>query len=276
MIMKKLLISLGVVAGLTVSAQTGIINYKESSLLSGWNVYLTNSMTTGPGATNLYTTQNGQILFANTNNTINGALNTNILAPDAFNLAGVKLSYDANGNFNANSAIHVLLNQTNLIPIAVTNSQGQWFVGTQATTNNYPYQNLPGNWVGWPLAASTYPAWMYPATTNTYLGLPSTTSTNNLTFYFQRGWSYPLGDNASYTVWDTGTNIFQFTYSGALVAGGAVWAVAGTPQTIITNLPTAFTQGADRVRCAGIVEATGTGNVPSVYILNALSIGQPQ
>jgi len=278
--LKKSLISIGVGLGLTVSgfAQTsGQPIYRDANLLNGWNLYITNGTAVGPGvALQTYTALNGQINLSLTNPVVNGVVQSNVVTADAFNTMGVKMLPDVNGDYNPTMAIHVLLNQTNLIPIAVTNAAGQYFVGTAPTTNSYPYQGITANYLPWPLGVLNGPIWMYPATTNLYVGLPSTTSTNNLTFYFQRGWTLPLGAGQTYTVWDTTTNWFQFTYNGALTGGGAALATGNTPVAIITNVPTSFTQGADRVRCAGISETTGTGNVPSVYIINALTVGQPQ
>ena len=275
--MKKLLITSFAILATTVAGYSQATPiYREMSLLTGWNVYITNGTSIGPGTLGTpFTSKNGQILLALCTNVINGVSESNTPAPDAFVTDGVRLVPNANGDFVANAAIHILLNQTNLIPVALTNSAGQLFVGT-TPTNAFPYQLAPPLYTPWPLVASQYPAYQYPATTNRYLGLPYVTSTNNLVFTFQRGWKYQLGLTKTYAVWDTSTNLFQFTYNGALVPGGAAWAVAGTPQTIVTNLPTSFTQGADLIRLASVSEPDGTGNEPSPYIINSMSVGQPQ
>lgn len=275
--MNNLLVSLGLAVGVgaTAMAQNSAAPvYTESSLLTGWNVYVTNANTIVVGTLGTpYTSLNGQILLANITNVINGVTQSNTPAKDAFNTAGVRLYPDVNGDIVANAAIHVLINQTNLIPVAMTNSQGYWFVGTMPT-NGFPYQNIPPLYQPWPLIPNQY-SFTMPASTNLYLGLPTTTSTNNLVFSFQRGWTYKVGLGGTYTVWDTSTNLFQFIYNGALNAAGAMWPVAGTSQSIITNLPTTFTQGADRIRLYSITEPDGTGNEPSPYIINAISVGQP-
>jgi hypothetical protein len=268
--MKNLLISLGLAAGLTASAQTGIINYNEQSLLSGWNVTLTNGQAIGPGVTNQeYTTREGQIVFSGANPVINGIVNTNTVAADAFNTSGVTIRPDANGDYVANAAVHVYINNTNWIPIAVTNSQGQYFVGVQPTTNNYPFQSLPTPWVGWPLTASVYPAWQFPATTNLYFPLPAGLTTNILAFTFQSGWKYKLGDNTSITVWSP-TNLWSFSIDSSTGT-----ATGGSPVSLATNLPATFLQNGNVVRCSGITMSLGA-NALTRYIINSLSVGQPQ
>ena len=268
--MKKLIVLLTTGLALSSFGQTGIINYNEQSLINGWNLVLTNGMVLAPGVTNqLFTTTEGQIVYSLTNQTINGIANTNIVAADAFNTGGVMLRPDANGDYNANAAIHVYLNNTNWIPVAVTNSQGQWFVATAPTTNGYPFQNLSPNYVGWPLASSAYPAWQYPATTNLYPLLPSGLTTNILTFTFQSGWKYKLGNTASVTVWSP-TNQFQFTWDGSLMQ-----TPGGQPISITTNLPLAFMQGGNVIRCSSVSTTVGS-NARTAYILNVLSVGQPQ
>lgn len=243
------------IAGYAQTSGTPI--YRELSLISGWNLYLTNGTTIGPGYINEpFTTFNGVI----GNSLTNYASNTNVTWGDAFNTDGVALPTDTTGNFVANCAIHVLLDNTNLIPVAVTNSFGQFFV-----TNS------------WPLSPSQAPNWMYPATTNIYIGAVAGASTNRITLYFQRGWRYPLGLSKSYTVWDSVTNGFQFSVDGSTAyqsgTGGA-----GFVYAFSTNLPTSFTQGANRIRVAAIVcgTATGaTGTAGGPQILNALSVGAP-
>ncbi len=262
--MKKLLISLALTASTFAAvAQNATPIHRELSLLTGWNLFITNGTAYGPGQlTNLYTLKNGQIVYGLTNQVVNGTVISNGITPDAFNVNGVSLLPDALGDINANAAVHYYLNNTNWIPIAVTNSQGQYFVLTQPT-NGLPFQSqVPPNYTGWPLAVNTGPVWMFPATTNYYLLLPTTASSDSpITFYIQRGWRYSLGASTGVTVWDSATNSFQFTV-----------VPTGLPQAGATNLPTAFTQGANMFRCSAVSMVTGT----NCAILNALSIGQPQ
>jgi hypothetical protein len=209
--MKKLLIGLALIAGLTASAA----NYSDSALINGWNLYVTNGTAAVTGTTNnLYTYIHGEVFYSLTNN----MGNTNTPAPDAF-VANVLLVSDVNGDVVANAAIHYYIGYTNWIPLVVTNTQGQWFV-----TNS------------WPLASSKYPTYMYPATTNLYpsqgiIGL----GTNNVTFNFQRGWD--LGTKANHIyVWDTSTNSWSFNVAGTGVQAGA------------TNIPIVWSQGATLIR----------------------------
>lgn len=250
--MKKLLTSIALLA---TAMSLHAASYQEDSLLNGWNLYLTNGTASIPGATNqLFTTLNGQIVYSLTNNVINGTLNTNAAAPDAYGIANMKS--DANGDFVANTALHYYINYTNWIPVAVTNSQGQYFVYTGNTNGLPTAQTYPA--YGWPLVGNQYPVYQFPASTNLYPIPTLGVGTNLTTIYLQRGWSYPNG-SSSVTVWDTTTNVFSFT-----IADTGIVPVAG-----VTNLPTAFTQGANLVRIAAITVSTNS------VLINAISIGQP-
>lgn len=256
--MKKLLISLaltGTLASSVLAQQSATPIYREMPLLNGWNLWLTNALTYVPGEpTNLFTTFQGQVAFSLTNQTINGVVNTNSIAPDAFNVDGVLLPTDVNGDKVANAAVHVVINNTNWIPQVTTNSFGQYF-----TTN-------------WLLAASTTPNWMYPATTNYYPALGAH-STNTIQFFLQGGWSYSLGNNKNITVWDTTTNTFQFTMNTIVLApslGGTNCMV-----TMTTNLPTSFTQTYNKVRLAAVVVGANASGLGDNAILNQISIGAP-
>jgi hypothetical protein len=276
-IMKKIIVLLGFCVTLGVSAQNSANPvYRDLNLLNGWNLATTNAGTYAPGQSNImFTLPDGQIALSLTNPVVNGVTLTNTAFPDAFNTAGVKIATDVNGDFVANAAIHVLVNNTNWVPVAVTNSQGQYFVYT-GTTNGLPSQTFPT--IPWPLlGGGGYPSWMYPATTNTYAALPTGSTTNTLTFFVQRGWDYSLGNGSAVTVWDTSTNLFQFS------ANGATSTFAPTPGgpsfTIITNLPIAFIQGANRIRLAAITTYAGDSGATKgqgAYIINAVSVGQPQ
>lgn len=243
--MKKLLI----IGALAVSALvSNAAVYREQPFLNGWNLYITNG-TAAVGVTNqLFTSPQGQILYSLTNNTVNGVLNTNTIVGDAFDASGNNMTFNLNGDIVANGAIHYAIDFTNLIPVSVTNSQGQYFV-----TNS------------WPLFTSQYPTYMYPATTNVYPSLPNASATNVITFNFQRGWSINLGSQA-YTWWDTSTNVFNFS-----VNGNGFNPVAG-----ITNLPIAFTQGATQVRLHDVTVAPNSSATGSGMIVNEVSLGQPQ
>jgi hypothetical protein len=246
---KLLLIGATVLASAFVYADSVNVNYGEQILLNGWNLYITNAITYGPGVTNQeFTTLNGQIVYSWTQNTINGVLNTNAIIGDAFNLSGAKLAVDANGDVVANAALHIYLNNTNWIPTYQTNSVGQDYV----------------NVTNWVLASSVYPAWQFPATTNLYPTYPTASATNLVTIYLQRGFTYNLGGIVPpITVWDTVTNAFSVTLNG----NGA------SPISVIMNLPTSFTQGARMIRVAGIYTTNLTA--ASSYLLNQISLYQP-
>lgn len=242
--MKKLL-AIGAAMGIALASHAAV--YLEQPFINGWNLYATNGSTILGATNNLFTTVQGQIMYSLTNNTINGVVNTNLFTADAFDTSGNILAFNFNGDFQPNAAIHYALNFTNLIPVAVTNSQGQWFI-----TNS------------WPLFTSQYPTYMYPATTNVYPSLPNASATNVVTFNFQRGWGYNLGVTP-YVFWDSSTNVFQFS-----VNGNGFAPVAG-----ITNLPIAFTQGANRVRLQSVVVAPNSSATGSGFIINQVSVGQP-
>ena len=227
--------------GLALTTPSHAATYAEQSFFNGWNLFVTNGTAAVVGATNnLFTTPQGQVLYSLTNNSINGIVNTNGIAPDAFDTANY-LFADANGDINGNAAIHYLINATNLVPVVVTNSQGQYFI-----TNT------------WPLLSSQWPTYMYPATTNVYPQTVIGTYSSSVVFNFQRGWKFGYGP-AAYYVWDTTTNVFTFT---ATVAPGS------TPVSGITNLPTSFTQGAELIRCHDITVNT------NAVIVSELSLGQ--
>ena len=227
---KYLILTLLVIATLVGNLRAA---YVEQSMLNGWNLWVTNGLVASPGATNLtYTDIHGAIVLSLTN--VMGTTNT--IAGDVFDIAN--LVADANGDAALNSAIHIYVNNTNWIPIAITNSAGQYF---------------PSN--SWPLLSSKWPVYMYPATTNVYPAAVPGATANTVLLTFQRGWDYPLGQR-SITVWDTGTNAFSFTLS----------LPNGQPFSLTTNLPVAFTQGANKVRIAGI---TATTNV----LINQVSVG---
>ena len=241
--MKKLLIALALAVATVAPAAV----YTDQNFLNGWNLYVTNSTAGNAAATvggtnNLYTYIHGEVYYSLTNN----MGNTNAIAPDAFDVPGNVIYADANGDVNANAAIHYYINNTNWIPIVVTNSQGQYFV-----TNT------------WALNTSQWPTYMYPATTNYYPSLPNASATNLITFNFQRGWQYGIS-TSPINVWDTSTNVFQFSVN----ANGF------NPVSGITNLPTSFMQGANLVRLQSVLVATNTTAVSSGLIINQISLGQ--
>ena len=229
-------------------------------LITGYNVYVQTNTTPGLGVTNtLYTTYNGQIVYSLTNNSYNGsAVNTNLIANDAFNVG--KLATDINGDINANAAVYVYCSNTNWIPIAITNSVGQWFVPATPYTTNYS----TAAWATvWPLASAQSPNWMYPATTNTY---PNLNGTNLVTVNLyagpsmnpQGGYGPTIGPNVA--LWETTPSFsFSFTTTG------------GTPVGLFTNLPTSFLQHAKNIYATVSVNTTNNG-----VLLNTIGILQPQ
>ena len=213
--MKKL-ISLGLlVACITASAAT----FKVQPLINGYNLYVTNGTVNIVGTTNNeFTTYQGVIAYSLTNN----VGNTNVVWPDAFD-AATYISADANGLINTNAQITVYINNTNWIPIAITNLQGQYF---------------PSN--SWPLFSSQYPVYMYPASTNLYPSLPNASDTNMLVFNFQRGLTVIPGINGGLGVvlWETTTNSFA---QGVIGAGDK-------PATFTFTPPNSWFAGWDKFR----------------------------
>ena len=259
--MKKLIVSLFLMTALVAVAQTTTIQYRFMPLLSGYNVYVpTNVTSVGYGTTNVeFTAYNGQILYSLTNNVINGTVNTNLVAPDAFKLA--ELVPDANGDVVSNAVLVVAIGNTNLIPIAITNIQGQWFTPTLYYTTNYS----TAAWATtWPLASSSIP-WMYPATTNVYPFI-----TNNLVIWtihlYRAPAMTPDGSTtgASYPWWET-TAQYTYLYTNA---------DSYTPSVTYVPLPTWFMQGAKKVY-ATVGTTTGT-YLSKGGLLNQLGILQPQ
>lgn len=241
--MKKLLsIALVVVSGFVVNAAT----YSVQPLLTGYNLYVTNSSVPAQGGTNLiYTTLQGAIVYSLTNN----MGNTNVIAADAFD-SRTDVSANLNGDINTNAAIFVMIGYTNLIPIAVTNSQGQYF---------------PSN--SWPLISSQYPTYMYPATTNLYPFLPTSLSTNVLTFNFQRGVTIipNTAGSQQYISWEVQTNSFSFTATGNGVSG----------TNVTFNPPANWLQGFNKFRLNSVtLTATTGGTVGAPVIVNGVWFGQ--
>lgn len=239
----KLLIA-GAAACLTISTEAA--NWQYDSLLGGYNVDIaSNTVATAIGQTStnvLYTSLQGQVLYSLTNNYVNGVLNTNSIAGDAFSLAFLKS--DANGDVVANAALVISIGNTNLIPPVVTNSVGQWFVT---------------NWV---INPQVYPGYMYPATTNYYPQYVAA-DTNVITISLYRAVnSYGPPSNPTY-VWDT-TSGFTTTFM----------ATGLTPLTLNTNLPIAWTQGASAVK-AVISMPPNVNNNGGHVLLNFLGISQP-
>ena len=240
-------VATGLLLGMSAMAQTsGMSAARYIPLLTGFDVLVTTNTTPGFGVTNtLYTSANGQIVYSLTNNTFNGTLNTNLTVPDAFKV--VTLLPDVNADINGNASVFISIGNTNLIPIAVTNNYGQYFV-----TN-------------WPLALSQVPNWMYPATTNLY---PTFTaqSTNAITVTLYAGIPEIRGgigpnQGTGYPLFET-TGSFSFT----------VIPTGTTPFSIFTNLPTSFLQHAHKVYAAITVGAGVTTNL----LINTLGIVQPQ
>lgn len=229
--MKKYILLLLAVASLTVNVRA--IEYTEQNLLTGWNLWVTNGLVAIPGQTNLvYTDIHGAIVYS-----LNSSMGqTNSIAADAFDVAS--LVSDKNGVPVANSAIHLYVNNTNWIPIAITNYAGQYYVTSS-----------------WPLLPSKWPIYMFPATSNTYPAAVPGATANTVLITFQRGFIYSLGTR-SQTVWDTSTNVFSFTAS----------VPSGAPYALTTNLPASFIQGASKLRVAGI---TATTNL----LVNQISVG---
>jgi hypothetical protein len=233
-------------AAMAQSTATPILRFLP--LLSGYNVLCNTGVVASLNVTNLLnTTYNGQALYTLTNNVVNGVLQSNTVAPDAFKM--VTLAPDINGDIVANASVCILVGNTNLIPISVTNAYGQYFV-----TN-------------WPLAVSQTPNWMYPATTNAYPAFTGS-ATNALTVTLYRTTTMnPQGGNGptlgpTFPLTET-TASFSFT----VTPNGT------TPVCVITNLPVSWLQGAKQVYASIVSSTTGAG---TAILVNQLGILQPQ
>lgn len=258
--MKKLILVLGLILGFISLgvAQSSSPIWKAIPLLSGYNVFVPTNpipvggvvLTVGLGNTNvIYTTYAGQVLLSLTNNVVNGILNTNGVAADAFKR--VDLSPDVNGDINANTALAVYIGNTNWIPMVSTNSFGQL-----VTTN-------------WILAPQQYPSWLNPVSTNAYPLFTSAT-TNVITISLYRvSSSNPQGGG-------TGPNIGP-TFMIPETTPGFTFGLNTTgitPLSVITNLPVGFLTGARSVyMTATCTNAAGNG---SGVLLNQAFILQPQ
>jgi hypothetical protein len=244
------ILGIGVALLVAVSAfaqGTTIRETKFLPLLSGYNVLIPTNATPGWGVTNvLFTTYSGQVVYSKTNNSYNATVNTNLVAPDAFKL--VSLPADANGNFNANAAVAIYLGNTNWIPVAVTNSVGQYFV-----TN-------------WALAQSQYPNWMYPATTNLYPAFAAS-ATNVVTVSLYRVASTTANGGSTGPTIQIAETTPSFTFT--------VTATGITPICVITNLPATYLQGAKQVYATVTATANSASNGNGI-LLNQLGVIQPQ
>jgi hypothetical protein len=247
--MKKLLISFFTLSCFVAVGQTTTPTMRFMPLLSGYNVLVsTNSTAIGLGSTNvLYTSYNGQVLFSLTNNNVNGTLNTNGVAPDAFKV--ISLASDANGDINANASVYIYVGNTNWIPNVVTNSFGQEIV-----TN-------------WLLAVSQYPNWQNPASTNAY-PIGGFTGTNNFVVTLYRGPTANPQGNIGATL-GPNLNLWENTSQFSFIVTPTT---ATTPYGFITNLPASWLQGAKFVYAT--ISCGATNNTGG--IVNQLGILQPQ
>lgn len=235
-------------------AQTAAVPvYRFLPFFTGFNVQVPTNTIAGMGVPNLlFSDPQGQNVFSLTNNIINGTTITNTIAPDAFRTIGLRS--DVNGDINANATVIIAVNNTNLIPIGVTNSFGQYFV-----TN-------------WPLAVQQFPNWMYPATTNVF-PLVDLSDTNLVTVSLFKvtdirgGFGTELATSTPQLVETTSS--FSFSFNPNLITG----------QVVYTNLPAGWLQGARNVRATITVapnSAAGTGANPAGILINQLGILQPQ
>lgn len=252
----------------SVFAQNAARTMRFLPFLSGYNVLVPTNSTVTLGQTNvLYTMYNGQIVYSLTNTVVNGTLNTNSTSGDAFKF--ITLMADVNGDINANAALVITIGQTNLIPIAITNSVGQWFVPGGGLITNYS----TGAWaVNWPLTPSGVPNWMSPATTNIYPGFAAGATTNVVNVTLYRGPTMKMGGGgglgpdlaAGVPIWETAaewsTNVTQ---------------IGVTATTKIYNLPTVFLQGAHNVYVSLTQSNTASQNATGALV-NQIGILQPQ
>lgn len=279
--MKKLLTTLGFIGLVAVSAlgqNSSAPQFRFLPLFSGYNMLVPTNLTYGPGvlpqagvsvtATNvLYTAYNGQILYAYSNN-INGGLSSNGFAADAFKI--VRLVPDNNADVNANASVIISIGNTNYLPIVATNSTGQFFIPTVTTNGAFPFLAGPNPTI-WPLGNSSGPNWMFPATTNFYPSFATGTNPVVVSLYRAHAARLNGGGDAS-----PGNNTYIFETSSAFsfTVASPVGAVGSTVQTVITNLPIAWLQGANFV--AATITATASGASSQGVLVNQLGLLQPQ
>jgi hypothetical protein len=250
------------VAGVALAMSVHAANWVFSPLLNGYNLLVsTNSSTYSPiypagtyasigGVSNLFTTYTGLTEYSLTNNVVNGTLNTNTIAPDAFKI--VNLSPDANGDIICtNASLWWYFGNTNWIPQVLTNSAGQWII-----TNT------------WPLIKNASPQYQSVATTNYYPLFPNA-GTNTVTITLISEPATRLdggGTGPAMNLFDT-NNVFSMTLT---------FTSANQPITGHTNLPLGFLLGARHVAAAVWLPANMSTNGPnSGLLLNQLGIAQP-
>lgn len=262
--MKKL-ITLAIAVVLAASAHAA--NIKLFSLLNGYNVLIQTNITVGFGNSNIfYTTIQGQAVYSWTNNTVfttsgsNTAttiVQSNLVANDAFK--PIDLFPDANGDYNSTATLVLYTGNTNWSPNNYwqTNANGLVYLGT----------NVVGSY--WPLAASIFPNWQYPATPNAYPTLSAANESNTITISLYPGSGNPSSSAdvpASYPVLYSSTAIWSATYVVA----------AGIPNCVMTNIPAVSLQQMRKVYATITCSGPTSGMTTSTNeIVNFIGIYQP-
>ena len=247
-------------------AQSGVApTYRFLPLLNGYNVLVPTNATVGYGSTNvLYTTYAGQVVYSYSNN-VNGGLNTNYTAPDAFKVQS--LASDANGDINANASLWIYVGNTNWIPVVTTNSVGQWMVPPAGFTN----LTLTTAYAGWPLApASAFPNWMGLATTNYYPAFIASATNVVTVSLFASPTMNPQGGTGSATlgpvapIWETTASFVTSVTPNGITA-----------VCLSTNLPIAFLQHGRHIYATLSAPPNLASNGNGILV-NQLGILQPQ
>jgi hypothetical protein len=236
--MKKLITLFLLTASFAAFGQVSSMNRVVfTPLLSGYNVLLTSNTTgnaaanaVGPGSTNImFTTGYGNVLFSLVTNLVNGVLNTNLTAPDAF--ATGETFPDVNGDYQSNCELMVYINNTNWVPPITTNSIGQWIVPPPGFTNAM----FPTTQAGWILQSgpgSGFPSWSAPVSTNAWnypIVIDGAASTNVLVvelFGAPSGTANGADNGPAVPIWDTTA---RFTYNITWTGAGPVKATVVLP-----------------------------------------------
>lgn len=265
----KKLISLAFVGlALTASAQNGqVITHKSLSFINGCNLFVPTNAVMFYGATNaLFVLPTGAAGLSLSNyavyytNAVNVTSNV-FLTPGAIK-DNVANYCDANGNVAANVALTIGVNSTNLFLPQLTlpnvnnfNSLAQ--LGTNVLIGNTNVSTIQ------------------------YTNQPVVTSTNLLTFVFQRAVD---GDVLSYssimngtnnvnsiTNWSYGNTIqdkFTVTIDNTFYQGNS----GVNPVVICTNMPAAFLTGTKAIRLLSITSGSALGSSAG-QIINFIKIG---
>lgn len=234
---------------LSVQAQPGI-KHTTATFINGCNIYMPTNITYQYGYTNiLFDNLQGAPVFSLSNNAVYytnavGVTSNVFTYPPA--IVDVSSWCDANGGVLANAAITIGINATNL-----------FLQGLSIPNPNNPNSVTGSN----PTATTTNIGWGQ-------MVLPVATSTNILTFTFQKGvdgGGYPSQQGIpAPSIYDT-TIADQFVVVVTNTSGLI-------PVVICTNLPSNFLTGAKSIRLVSVVSSAAFGTSTGDWI-NFVKLG---